>query len=212
MAAAAARNTIFKAAADGDAGVVARMLDEDPQLLLFPDDDHVHTSLLMRAAWMGHVGVVRVLLERGADVSAQDDDGDTALHCAAMTGREEIVSLLLTNGADIHSRGNMGRTALICASQDGNLAVVRLLVRHLGGRGVDDRDENGCTALGYACISGRGHAAIFRVLLLSGADHTIPNVNGVTPQEMIQECCCHECPGLMEVSIPPHRHVQHILA
>jgi ankyrin repeat protein len=200
MAAEAARKAIFEAVTDGDTGVVVRMLDQDPQLLsaICRGD-----TLLIRAAWMGHAGLVRALLERGADVHAQDDDGDTALHCAAMMGREEVVSLLLTNGADIRRRGDRGKTALIYAAQEGEVAVVRLLLRHLGGRGLDDRDEDGCAALWYASVCGHDeHAAIFRVLLLSGADYTIPDNDGLTPQQMIEECSCHECAGVIEVRNP----------
>ena len=35
---------------------------------------------LHRAAYCGHVGVVTVLLEKGADVKLADSDGMTALH------------------------------------------------------------------------------------------------------------------------------------
>lgn len=199
MAAKAAGEAIYEAATDGDAGVVARMLDEDPGLL---STICWGNTLLSRAAWKGHAGVVRVLLERGADVSTQDADWDTALHSAAIMGHEEVVSLLLTNGADIRSRGDRGRTALICASEDGRLAVVRLLLRHLGGRGLDDRDDDGCTALWYASVTECGYADVLRVLLLSGADHTIPDDNGLTPQQMVQDYSYHDCAAVMEVSTP----------
>lgn len=39
--------------------------------------------------------MVRALLECGANVNIQDDEGSTALMCASEHGRAEIVSLLL---------------------------------------------------------------------------------------------------------------------
>lgn len=46
--------------------------------------------------------MVRALLECGANVNIQDDEGSTALMCASEHGRAEIVSLLLEQpGCDI---------------------------------------------------------------------------------------------------------------
>lgn len=46
--------------------------------------------------------MVRALLECGADVNVQDDEGSTALMCASEHGRAEIVKLLLEQpGCDI---------------------------------------------------------------------------------------------------------------
>lgn len=46
--------------------------------------------------------MVRALLECGANVNMQDDEGSTALMCASEHGRAEIVSLLLEQpGCDI---------------------------------------------------------------------------------------------------------------
>ncbi len=46
--------------------------------------------------------MVRALLDCGADVNIQDDEGSTALMCASEHGRAEIVSSLLEQpGCDI---------------------------------------------------------------------------------------------------------------
>jgi len=42
---------------------------------------------------------VRLLLERGADVEAKDNDGKTALQYAAEGGYDEIMKLLREHGA-----------------------------------------------------------------------------------------------------------------
>ena len=55
---------------------------------------------LVLAAQEGHLAVVRLLLEAGADKDAADTDGDTALHIAAKEGHLEVVRLLLEAGAD----------------------------------------------------------------------------------------------------------------
>jgi len=54
---------------------------------------------LTLAAAYGHADVVRVLLEHGAEVNAEDFTGWTALHAGSFTGDSETVSLLLDRGA-----------------------------------------------------------------------------------------------------------------
>lgn len=59
-------------------------------------------TALMLAVSHGRQEMVRALLECGADVNVQDDEGSTALMCASEHGRAEIVKLLLEQpGCDI---------------------------------------------------------------------------------------------------------------
>lgn len=59
-------------------------------------------TALMLAVSHGRLEMVRALLECGADVNVQDDEGSTALMCASEHGRTEIVKLLLEQpGCDI---------------------------------------------------------------------------------------------------------------
>lgn len=51
-------------------------------------------TALMTAAAEGQLGVVRLLLDRGADASLQDVDGDTALSFAREKGHGEVIDLL----------------------------------------------------------------------------------------------------------------------
>jgi ankyrin repeat protein len=170
---------IHTAARDGDTVGVARMLDEDAGLL---SSEWSGKTLLTQAAREGHVGVVRLLLERGADVHIPSNHGTTALHLAAENDHEEVVSILLGSGADIFRRDARRCTPLISASASGSVAVVRLLLRAMGGRGLDERSQTGCTALWSACS--RGYVDILQVLLLAGADHTIVDNAGRTPQQI----------------------------
>jgi hypothetical protein len=197
MAAEAAVAAIHRATVMSDTEAVARMLDEDPRLLTTMWGGYL---LLARAAMRGHVGTVKLLLERGTDVNTTDRDGTTALGYAAFNGREEVVSLLLGSGADVYRRGASGATALLYASQRGHVAVVRLLLRSMGGCGLDERDTDGRTALYMACSNGR--ADVLRALLLAGADHTIAENDGTTPQQIAQHRGHPECAALIQVSNP----------
>jgi len=96
------------------------------------------------AAEGGHEAVVRLLLEKGADIEAKDEFEETALIKAAEYGYEAIVRLLLEKGADIEAKDKCGRTALIRVAWYRE-AVVRLLLEK--GVNVKAKDHSGETAL-----------------------------------------------------------------
>ena len=84
--------------------------------------------------------VVKLLLERGADVEARDKDSLTPLLLhAAWNGHKAIVRLLLEKGADIEVRDEDGRTPLLLyAAWNGYEAIARLLLEK--GVDVEPRD------------------------------------------------------------------------
>jgi ankyrin repeat protein len=63
----------------------------------------------------GQVAVVRLLLEKGADVNAGDV---TALHWAAFRGYTASIKLLLDQGADRNLRNTLGETPLAMMAQN----------------------------------------------------------------------------------------------
>ena len=84
---------------------------------------------LILAAWMGHLEVVRLLVEAGADSShATLDFGMTALHSAAQNGHVEVACLLIENRGDIDKGTTCGETPLYLAAKNGHVDVVGLLL------------------------------------------------------------------------------------
>lgn len=61
---------------------------------MFPSQ-HCQTALML-AVSHGNLDMVDMLLEAGADINIQDEDGSTALMCAAEHGRIDIVKHLLS--------------------------------------------------------------------------------------------------------------------
>jgi ankyrin repeat protein len=60
-------------------------------------DNSGNTPLSMAARYK-HEAVVKLLLEKGADVESKDDNGNTPLSLAAEKGHEAIMKLLLKKG------------------------------------------------------------------------------------------------------------------
>jgi ankyrin repeat protein len=189
---------IFQAVARGDVDEVARLLDAEPHLLEARDESRADATPLAVAADEGHVGVVRLLLERGAKVNIAGQFGYTALHVGAGGGHEEVVSVLLSSGADSSIKSRDDSTALMWASWRGHVGVVKRLLQHMQGRGLNERGNQGRTAVGMTCQYGRVEA--LRLLLLAGADHTIGNNNGQTPRQAAEKEERTECVALLEVS------------
>lgn len=69
------------------------------------------SSPLITASLFGKMEMAKVLIEAGADINFQNNDGSTALHTAAFFCRPEIVKLLLDRGADKSIKNKFGSTA-----------------------------------------------------------------------------------------------------
>src|SRR5688572_20404017 len=74
------------------------------------------SSPLISAALFGKTEEAKLLIEAGADIDFQNNDGSTALLTAAFFGRPEIVKLLLEKGADKTIKNKYNATAFESAS------------------------------------------------------------------------------------------------
>ncbi len=77
----------------------------------------------------GDCDVVKLMIERNADVSACDEDGRTALHYAAEKGaHEDILGVLIKAGAKVDAPDKAGKTPLHYAAVADNVGVVKVLL------------------------------------------------------------------------------------
>ncbi|HEU4433651.1 MAG TPA: ankyrin repeat domain-containing protein [Pyrinomonadaceae bacterium] len=84
-------------------------------------------TALMRAAHHGRVGLVRVLLEHGADPNLERNDNFTALSLAAFFGHAEIVEVLMQHGAKTDVATRFGTSPQIWAKARSYGDVARCL-------------------------------------------------------------------------------------
>ncbi|RYP78164.1 hypothetical protein DL769_003245 [Monosporascus sp. CRB-8-3] len=136
---------------------------------------------LQNGRQMVRVALIRRLLEKGADVAAQTDDGRSALYLATYLRLPEIARLLLEYGADVNQTIKKraygydprrpyvdGVTALHQAAGNGSEEIARLLVD--AGADVNAVDKDGMTALHEAVTHGCESIAIVDLLLAHGVD------------------------------------------
>ena len=121
---------------------------------------------LADAARYADWGVVRALIEQGADVDARQGDGATALHWAAYWDEVEPADLLIRAGADVNAANDLGVTPLWAAAENRNAAMVGRLL----DAGADPNAPllSGETPLMTAARVGAADVA--RELLEAGAD------------------------------------------
>ena len=77
-------------------------------------DKTIHgTTLLHAASGLGHLDLVRLLIEHGVDVNAADEDGETPLHRAiSLKNNYVIAKPLIQKGADLANVAVNNRTPL----------------------------------------------------------------------------------------------------
>ncbi len=110
--------------------------------------DRKGDSVLMLAAYHGHVETVRALLRAGADPAKRNVRGLTPLDGAAFKGDVAVVEALVEGGAPVDEPGPDGRTALMWAAAFNRSEVTQALLRR--GASVTKTDQVGNTARTHA--------------------------------------------------------------
>jgi len=141
-----ATNDIYKSAFYGDVPAIEVYLSNGGDINA-KAPKYPYVTMLIEAACSGKIEVVRLLLSKGADVNAKDDDGRSALLCAATAfGTEkvsydklsprnkisqftDILGILLANGADIDAVNSLfGDSAMHIAAGRGKIEILSYLV------------------------------------------------------------------------------------
>lgn len=133
-----------------------------------------------RAVLTGSEELVKLLLAKGGDTSARDQDGATPLHRAAATGRNfRVISLLLDAGADPNAQDGGRQTPLHWAAVYNPEALPLFLKK---GALPNAEDNEGDTPLHRAPTSRNVTAA--KALVAGGANVNASNKAGRTPLHM----------------------------
>jgi ankyrin repeat protein len=176
-------------------------------------DEPGSISPLMESCHRGAVSFTKALLDHGANVNGQDDEGRTPLHWALIGGRVEVVEFLLAMRADFRQRSNDGFTPLMLAACRSNQAAVNLLRNATAPLRVPSKptrfatiheaaehgdladvaqhlsnrvDINEVRELGWTPLflaSLDGHWRVVKYLLENGAMPSVVDVSGTSPPE-----------------------------
>ena len=182
-----------------------------------------HRFPLFAALSEGHIGLVVLLIEHGADPNVREMTGKTALlwvlsrsisrprytvrstlHLAAeFEGQFEVAQMLLMYDGDVNSRDINGRTPLHMLSEsliddeDGVLNLALLLLKH--GAKVNIRDKYKQNPLHLAVRRGRSKLAV--ILLEHGANARVQNNEGRTMLHILSESRNNDDGNVIELAL-----------
>ncbi len=161
--------------------------DEQSVLLLIDAGVNVHQTWwkkgftpLCLACQNSHAEIVKILIDKGADLHQANKKGRTPLFIACQNDHEEIVQILIDKGADVNQADKDGGTPVWMACQNGHKKIVKILIDK--GADVNQADKDGNTPLLVACQN--DHEEIVKILIDKGADLHQANIRGFTPLYM----------------------------
>lgn len=145
--------------------------------------DHRGFTVLHKAMESGHLKLVQMLLDLGADIAAkvtgEDPKGWTALHLAAFDNHPKVIQLLVKAGAEINVR-DQGVTKMtplrVAVSRNHPKCLKELLTL---GADPMEVDPFGFTLLHEA--ANMGSKEMVECLLAAGCDRSAKANDGSTP-------------------------------
>lgn len=123
--------------------------------------------------------LARLLIDKGADINAEDGWRRTPLHWATENCHTDLVKLLIDKGAEVNAKDDWQQTPLLWAVDAGHTDLAKLLIEK--GANVNLGDS-GITPIYIAAY--HGNTDLTRLLIAKGADVTATDKHGRTPLGM----------------------------
>ena len=163
-------------AANGLPDVLAKLLETSEAAIDLNAKDEYNCAPLLWAARNGHIDMLKLLLDKGADVETAGYNGMRALHHVCNSSKEGLVALLLEHDANANAADESGATPLHWAAARG---VLNIVVR-LSDKGADPNvaTKTGVRPIHKACIYGQFQ--IVKKLVECGADVDVQDNEGNT--------------------------------
>ncbi|KAJ6520685.1 ankyrin repeat domain-containing protein, partial [Mycena vulgaris] len=121
---------------------------------------------LYAASYSGHCQMVQLLIDKGADVTAQGARYGNVLQAASCQGHKLMVELLIDQGAEVNTQGGYYGNTLQAASYRGHESVVQLLIN----QGADVNTQGGPYGNALQAASLNGNEFVVQLLIDKDAD------------------------------------------
>jgi uncharacterized protein len=143
---------LFEAASLGETEIVTVFLSNEPETIdSFSPDGFTALGL---ASFFGHLLLVKVLLEKGANpnIASTNQFKVAPIHSACAISNLDIAALLITYGANVNAKQQQGVTPLHSAAHHGHFELSKLLID--SGADPNAKLDNGQTPLAMAMENG----------------------------------------------------------
>jgi ankyrin repeat protein len=164
------QKALVRAVVHGHTGTVRKLLERIDKRTISNTKDHDGRTPLLIAVEGGHMYIVSLLIEYGADLNAQDNEGQNSLIravnqlCSSSSNSKDhnrlsiLEFLLQYDNLDFNHRDRHGRTALWYAAAAGKENVVRSILDLHHHRVVSQQPDNhGRSAWSIAAEQGHRH-------------------------------------------------------
>ena len=189
-------NALHAACALGDIRIVKLLLKKGMDINK-PDNGFRFTPLLYTVVGCKDENLAEYLLKKGAEVNQRLDfdffgrtGHETILH---NTGEmlTSMAKVFIKYGADVNAKNSEGETPLISAVKKRKIKMAQLFLQNKAV--VDEKDENGHTALWHACMlsDNENEEKMVHLLIEYGADLEQKRLAEVDKKRMAEEAKNH---------------------
>ena len=118
---------------------------------------------LVCGAFIGHTGVVKLLLDHGVDPNTVNVNGSTPLQMSASKGHTDVMKLLIKAGALPDLGDQRGNTPLHFSALSSHKSVVKILLD--SGAHPMRANKRGVTPLALAIAQSNGNLAVVKLMI-----------------------------------------------
>ena len=132
--------------------------------------DDKNNTMLHIAVIQGDVETVKLLIKKGADPLAVNNEGKTPLFIASYNGNLKIMDTLIQLGVNINQTNNWGENALVFAINGSKIDSIKYLITK--GININNQNNTGLTVL-HQCATENYYLDFFKYFLSKGANLNI---------------------------------------
>ena len=166
---------LFCAIEAGNSNVVRKLLAVNPEMQVGMLKEPVRDAPMHLAVRKRDSDMCKTLVEAGAGVDDQNEEGQTPLHLACINGCADIVRVLFLARANAGISDREDKAPIYMAAERGHTKIVEFLIDKFKAS-VFERSKNGSTLMHIASLN--GHAETAMVLYDRGVPLLMPNKFG----------------------------------
>ncbi|XP_060585014.1 transient receptor potential cation channel subfamily A member 1 homolog isoform X3 [Ruditapes philippinarum] len=160
------RTAVYLAAEEDQLDVLEVLLRHNKEKYMVNHRDECSNGPLHIASKLGHLRIVKCLLNNGADLFCKNDMEQTPIHMASVNGWTSVVREIVSKEKNTMSDGDEdSNTALHLAASGGHVKLVETLL----SLGAEPEVRNSALRTPLACAAAQGYMKTVKVLAESDA-------------------------------------------